>query len=253
MLRLQKVLIGWLLTVCVGGAWAAGGPTRDCPDCPEMVSIPAGTFTMGSGATEHKVTIPKSFALSTTLVTQGDWRAVMGRNPSEFAATCGDQCPVDNVSWEDIQIYILRLNAKTGKHYRLPTEAEWEYACRAGTSTLYCGSNTADEVAWYEGNSDNHPHPVATKKPNAWGLYDMSGNLWQWVEDCYHNDLQNGPANGTAWEPGPYPTSTEVCVSRVLRGGSWHNTSQELQVDRRSADDASVRVHSIGFRLAKSL
>lgn len=202
---------------------------------------------------DHKVTFAKPFAMSVTPVTQAQWQAVMGKNPSEFV-NCGSKCPVENVSWDDIQIFILRLNAKTGKHYRLPTEAEWEYACRAGTASTYCGGNTLEEVAWFEGNSDNSTHPVAEKKPNAWGLYDMSGNLWEWVEDCYRDDLQDAaPVNGGARSQNTAPQLGENCPSRVLRGGSWHNSAQDLVATRRSAEDPSVRVHSIGFRLARSL
>ncbi len=216
-----------------------------------MVTLPAGSFMMGASG-DHKVTFAKPFAMWTTPVTQGQWQAIMGKNPSEFV-NCGSKCPVENVSWEDVQVFILRLNAKTGKHYRLPTEAEWEYACRAGGNGSYCGGNVLNEVAWYEGNSGNGTHPVATKKANAWGLYDMSGNVWEWVEDCYHATLQGGPVNGSARDQSTFPQYTENCLSRVLRGGSWQNSAQDVLATRRSADDPSVRVHSIGFRLARSL
>lgn len=245
-----------LIVLMMGSfAWSANAKTieRDCPDCPDLVLIPAGSFQMGEKPGQS-VAIQKSFAMGTTLVTQGQWQALMGKNPSEFSA-CGSACPVENVSWEDAQVFILRLNAKTGKHYRLPTEAEWEYACRAGVNTLYCGGNAPETVAWYEGNSDNSTHPVATKKSNAWGLFDMSGNLWQWVEDCYKEGVQpTPPANGAAAnQPKPHALAAENCSSRVIRGGSWHNSAQEIVVTRRSAEDPTVRVHSIGLRVARSL
>ena len=244
-------LLAGVGAMVIGGLVVAAEPARNCKDCPEMVTVPAGSFMMGA-AGNHKVTFAHSFALSATLVTQAQWKAVMGKNPSEFA-DCGSSCPVENVSWDDVQIFILKLNAMTGKHYRLPTEAEWEYACRAGAATTYCGGNDPNEVAWYESNSGNEPHPVGTKRPNAWGFSDMSGNVWEWVEDCYHEGLEKGPVNGSAWEQSTYPQYTETCLSRVLRGGSWHNVPQDIAATRRSAEDPSVRVHSIGFRLARSL
>ena len=235
--------------------WVAAAETieRDCPDCPDLVLIPAGSFQMGEKPGRH-VTIQKSFAMGATLVTQGQWQALMGKNPSEFTA-CGNACPVENVSWEDAQIFILRLNAKTGKHYRLPTEAEWEYTCRAGSKTVYCGGNVPGAVGWFEGNSDNSTHPVATKKPNAWGLFDMSGNLWQWVGVCYTVSVKlTPPVNGSTWDQQKsYAQFTDTCSSRVIRGGSWHNSEEELTVTRRSAEDPTVRVHSVGLRVARSL
>ncbi len=127
---------------------------KDCPDCPDMVVIPAGSFNMGSdkGGDEtpaHHVTISKAFAIGKTEVTQGQWKAVMGSNPSNFA-NCGDDCPVEKVSWDDAKQFIQKLNSKTGKQYRLPSEAEWEYACRAGSQTEYCGGDNVDSVAWYK-------------------------------------------------------------------------------------------------------
>jgi formylglycine-generating enzyme required for sulfatase activity len=252
MFRVLALLAGLGLGVVADGVYAAS-VVHDCPDCPEMVVLPAGSFMMGEGEKDtHKVTFPKPFALATTPVTQGQWQAIMGKNPSEFV-NCGSKCPVENVSWDDVQIFILRLNAKTGKHYRLPSEAEWEYGCKAAALATYCGGNDLDQVAWYEENSGNSTHPVATRKANAWGLYDMSGNVWEWVEDCYHDTLQGAPTNGAAWTQNPYPQFTQTCLSRVVRGGSWQNPATDLIVVRRSADDPSVRVHSIGFRLARSL
>jgi len=154
---------------------------RDCAECPEMVVIPGG------------------IAIGRTEVTQGQWRVVMGNNPSNFSS-CGDTCPVEKVSWDDAQEYVRKLSQKTGKTYRLPTETEWERACRAGSQQEYCGSDNIDSVAWYDGNSGSKTHAVAGKQANAWGLNDMSGNVWEWTDSCYDSD----------------------CSKRVLRGGSWN-------------------------------
>ena len=146
---------------------------KDCPECPDMVELTAGSFDMGSDNGEadekpvHRVTIAKPFAIGKTEVTQAQWLAVMGTNPSNFNL-CGETCPVEQVSWNDAQVYIQKLNAKTGKQYRLPTEAEWEYACRAGTQQEFCGSDNADNVAWNSLNSGsyffNSPHLSLTMK-----------------------------------------------------------------------------------------
>ena len=145
---------------------AAAKAFKDCADCPEMVVIPAGSFEMGgTGSREkpvHRVTL-RSFSMGKTEVTQGQWRAITGSNPSHFR-NCGDSCPVEQVSWEDAKEFVSRLNSKTGKTYRLPSEAEWEYACRAGGRQEYCGSDSADNVGWYYVNSGNATHPVG-KRP----------------------------------------------------------------------------------------
>jgi formylglycine-generating enzyme required for sulfatase activity len=229
---------------------------------PAMVKIPAGSFMMGSNqgyADEqpvHRVSIDDAFEMGKTEVTQGLWKAVMGNNPSNFKA-CGDNCPVESVNWEDAQAFISELNAQTGKHYRLPTEAEWEYACRAGTDSEYCGNSVAG-VAWYEANSDKQTHPVATKRANAWGLYDMSGNVWELVEDKYHEAGYGGaPTDGSAWIAGG--ECSRILVNsgfhgcRVLRGGSWVNGSQDLRAANRGSLDPSSRYRINGFRLARTL
>ncbi|MBI5005879.1 MAG: SUMF1/EgtB/PvdO family nonheme iron enzyme [Nitrosomonadales bacterium] len=225
---------------------------NDCPECPEMVELPAGSFDMGStkGKADeqpvHRVTV-KSFAIGKTEVTQAQWQAVMGSNPSNFTG-CGDTCPVEQVSWDDAQAYIKKLNAKTGKQYRLPTEAEWEYACRAGTEFEYCGSDTVDSVSWNDINSGsfffNTPHPVATKQANAFGLYDMSGNVWEWVEDTYHPSYEGAPADGSARTDGSM---------RVLRGGSWGYEPKFGRASARIRFSTSFRYYSHGFRLARSV
>ncbi|MHB8847414.1 MAG: SUMF1/EgtB/PvdO family nonheme iron enzyme [Burkholderiales bacterium] len=224
----------------------------DCANCPEMVVIPAGSFDMGSNngkANEqpvHHVTIAQAFAIGKTEVTQGQWKDIMGNNPSHFSS-CGDNCPVEQVSWNDIQVFIQKLSVKTGKQYRLPSEAEWEYACRAGSRQKNCGSDNLDSVAWYAGNSGGTTHPVATKQANAWGLYDMCGNVWEWVEDSWHDNYDGAPADGSAWQGNG--------ALRVLRGDSWININAP-QYMRETIRIAIVAAHGYseeGFRLARTL
>ena len=222
----------------------------------EFVLIPGGSFMMGSPSYEkgrnknegpqHRVNI-KPFYLQTTEVTQAQWKAVMEDNPSYFK---GDNLPLETVSWNDCQEFIRKLNQRDpGKGYRLPSEAEWEYACRAGTTTkYYSGNNESDleRVGWYSGNSGNKTHSVGHKQSNNWGLYDMHGNVWEWCEDWYHDSYNGAPTNGSAWNSpsGQY---------RVWRGGSWGS----YPFDCRSADrfryypdDRSI--YFAGFRLAFS-
>ena len=178
------------------------------------------------------VRIPgKNYEIGKTEVTQGEWKAIMGNNPSHFS-NCGDTCPVEQVSWNDAQEFIQKLNQKTGKQYRLPSEAEWEYACRAGSQQEYCGSDSVDSVAWYGVNSGRTTHPVARKQPNAFGLYDMNGNVAEWVEDCYNGN----------------------CAWHVLCGFSWYNFKPEdIRADRRFMNEPAYRDMAYGFRLARML
>lgn len=231
----------------------AGKTFKDCPACPEMVEIPQGSFAMGSNKGEpeekplHNVTIAKPFAIGKTEVTHEQWFAVMGNNPSYFE-DCADTCPVEQVSWDDVQTFIQKLNAKTGKNYRLPTEAEWEYACRAGSQQEYCGSDNFDSVSWNSFNTggffSKKPHPVATKQANGFGLYDMSGNVWEWVEDSYHENYNGAPEDGSAWMNGSM---------HVLRGGSWGYDPNFSRAAARSKFSANFRYFSYGFRLARTL
>ena len=200
---------------------APGRIFRDCDDCPEMVEIPPGSFMMGSDRDQmqrpvHSVTIAKAFAIGKTEITQGQWRAVMGTNPS-FFPKCGDNCPVERVHWQDALEFVRKLSEKTGQKYRLPSESEWEYACRAGGTYLYCGSDDRDAVAFNENRDGWLTHAVAAKQPNAFGLYDMSGSVWEWTADCWHDNYSGAPTDGSAW------TTGESCSwgSRVARGGSW--------------------------------
>lgn len=230
----------------------AGKVFNDCPECPELVELPAGSFDMGSDNGEanerpvHRVAV-KAFAIGKTEVTQAQWQALMGTNPSYFTS-CGDDCPVEQVSWDDVQMYIKKLNAKTGKQYRLPSEAEWEYACRAGSQQEYCGSDNPDSVAWNNANTGgffNNPFPVAKKQANAFGLYDMSGNVWEWVEDTYHDSYTGAPTDGSAW--------VGDSSLRVLRGGSWGKLPKFSRAAARHKFGTNYRDFSFGFRLARTL
>lgn len=221
----------------------AGKIIRDCPGCPEMIVIPAGSFAMGGAEAAHQVTL-KSFALGKTEVTQGQWKAVMGHNPSHFS-TCGDDCPVEQVSWNEAHEFIRKLGASTGKPYRLPSEAEWEYACMAGEQHQYCGSDNLDKVAWHPGNSGKRTHPAAGKQANAFGLYDMNGNVWEWVEDTYHAGFDGAPTDGSAW--------LDDGESRVLRGGSWIASPRVGNDTGRNWIKPGSSYYNLGFRLAMTL
>ncbi|MEO5332306.1 MAG: SUMF1/EgtB/PvdO family nonheme iron enzyme [Magnetococcus sp. YQC-5] len=226
--------------------------------------IPAGTFTMGSPSTEngryidegpqHTVTISKAFYMQTTEMTQGQWKSIKGanstgNNPSLFTA-CGDNCPVENVSWSDLVYFLLTLNSKKEGNYRLPTEAQWEYAARAGTTTPYSFGEDASQVgnyAWYKTNADSKTHPVATKLPNPWGLYDMYGNLWELVFDPYSESYPNvpmtDPPNGTV----TVSTSSDV----VMRGGGYTSNPDFLRSAVRLPVTVGKRYDNVGFRLVR--
>jgi formylglycine-generating enzyme required for sulfatase activity len=233
---------------------------KHCAECPEMVVIPAGNFDMGSNKGEsnekpiHRVDLVP-YAMGKTEVTQGQWKAIMGNNPSEFK-NCGDSCPVENVSLDDAKKFIQKLNAKTGKQYRLPSEAEWEYACRSGDKANlrsragkmryeYCGDSQLDNVAWYSDNSGHTTHPAAQKEANPFGLYDMNGNVHEWVEDSgEHNDYVGTPTDGSAWRGDD---------TGMLRGGSWLNKPLDVRASKRIAMNRTFQTSAIGFRLAQSL
>ncbi len=174
------------------------------------------------------VKLPSGILMGKYEVTQGQWQKIMGTNPSKFS-TCGDNCPVEQVSWDDVQQFITKLNSQTGRHYRLPTEDEWFSACQAGTSKEYCGSNSISEVAWYEDNSGGTTHVVGQKQANAWGLYDMSGNVHEWTNSCKESD----------------------CTPRVHRGGSWHGGPAGVRSANRYRSSAPRRDDGLGFRLAQ--
>jgi formylglycine-generating enzyme required for sulfatase activity len=202
-------------------------------------------FTMGSPASEanrsndeiqHEVTISKPFYLGVTEVTQEQYEAVMGNNPSNFKDA---KNPVERVSWDDAVEFCKKLSSKTGKTVRLPTEAEWEYACRAGTTGAYAGNGSLDDMGWYTSNSSSKTHPVGQKKPNAWGLYDMHGNVYEWCGDWYADKYPTGAAKD--------PTGPASGESRVLRGGSWDLYPQYCRSAYRDWLSPGSRGVDIGF------
>jgi formylglycine-generating enzyme required for sulfatase activity len=220
------------------------------PDALAMtfMAIPAGTFRRGaeSGNPDewpvNDVRITRAFEMQRTEVTQGQWEAVMGSNPA-FFKDCGPTCPVENVSWDDAQAFVTKLNARTdGYQYRLPTEAEWEYAARAGTTGDYGGTGKLDEMGWYVGNAGKRTHPVAQKQPNAWGLYDMHGNVAEWVTDW------DGPySTGAASDPtGPAGGQTRGC-----RGGHANRDARAARSAPRSAYPPGYTNDYWGFRLVR--
>jgi formylglycine-generating enzyme required for sulfatase activity len=219
----------------------------------EMVFVQGGMFTMGGhdhvddggpqGGADidecpHTVTV-RDFLIGKYEVTQADWTAIMGHNPSYFPEN--PECPVEQVSWDDVQEYIRRSNIKLSEKYRLPTEEEWEFAARGGLKSKdyrYSGSNNPGEVAWYAQDSHGKPHPVGMLLPNELGIYDMSGNIWEWCSDFKH--------------PYPCDLTGKTFDSRILRGGTWANDANSVRVRDRNGRNASTRLHTLGFRLAKS-
>ena len=225
-----------------------GDTFKDCDDCPEMVVIPPGTFRMGDlqgGGDDdekpvHEVRIDYSFAVGKFEVTQAEWRAVMGNNPSHFA---GDVLPVEKVSWDDAKAFIERLNAKTSQRYRLLSEAEWEYAARAGTETKYSWGNSFNSA---KANRVIPTKLVGSYAPNAFGLYDMHGNVGEWVEDCWNRNYNSAPSDGSVWTNG-------ICGRRVMRSGSWGDNPSLLRAANRYWVGTGWRAHDIGFRVARTL
>ena len=216
-----------------------------------MVYVEGGTFTMGATSEQgsdaysdekpaHSVTL-SGYYIGKYEVTQKLWKAVMGSNPSRFK---GDNLPVERVSWNDVQEFLRKLNAMTGKNYRLPTEAEWEFAARGGNSSRgykYSGSNSVGSVAWYYANSGDRTHAVGTKSPNELGIYDMSGNVWEWCQDWY------GSYSGSSQRNPKGPNSGS---SRVGRGGSWYHNTMYCRVSYRVNGTPGYRYSNLGFRLA---
>jgi formylglycine-generating enzyme required for sulfatase activity len=232
--------------------------------CPEMVVIPAGKFMMGSPSTEkdrekdegpqHEVTIARPFAISKFEVTFDHWDTCVQyggcmRWRLVGASFGGGKQPAINVSWDDAKEYVNWLSWLTGEPYRLLTEAEWEYAARAGSTGPYSFEGDASllgEYAWYSENSGDHTHPVGEKKPNAFGLYDVHGNVFEWVEDCYHNSYDGSPRDGTAWIEGD-------CSSRVVRGGAWSGGPQDLRSANRGGITSDEGYVALGFRVGRTL
>ncbi|MBQ5664045.1 MAG: formylglycine-generating enzyme family protein [Bacteroidaceae bacterium] len=214
----------------------------------KMVSVKGGTFNMGSTSGEsdekpvHSVTL-SDYAIGETEVTQELWRAVMGTNPSEFK---GDKKPVERVSWNDCQTFITKLNQLTGGKFRLPTEAEWEFAARGGVESkgyTYSGSNRIGDVAWYSENSSSKTHDVGTKAANELGIYDMSGNVYEWCQDFFISSYySSSPQNN--------PTGPSSGSGRVSRGGSWGYAATFCRSSCRDSYSPSIARNFIGLRLA---
>ena len=218
-----------------------------------MVFVEGGVYAMGengAGALQnekpiHFVTI-SNFSINKYEVTQAQWEAVMGSNPSYFK---GENLPVEKVSWENVQEFITKLNAQTGKQYRLPTEAEWEFAALGGVKChdyKYSGSNNVDGVAWIFTNSGSRTHAVGTKSPNELGIYDMSGNVLEWCSDWYG-------ATYYSTSPQNNPQGPETGASRILRGGSWGGEVKHARVSQRYAAAPTALGNSIGFRLCRDV
>ena len=219
----------------------------------DMVRVEAGTFTMGATPEmedpydwekpTHQVTLTNDYYIGKYEVTQTLWKAVMGSNPSKFK---GDNLPVEMVSWDECQEFISKLNTMTGKTFRLPTEAEWEYAARGGKksrSYKYSGSNNLSDVAWYENNSGSKVHTVGLKQANELGIYDMSGNVWEWCQDWYDKYSSSSQTNSTGANSG---------AGRVYRGGGWYGTARHCRSSCRVHNAPGDRFNDLGLRLVLS-
>jgi formylglycine-generating enzyme required for sulfatase activity len=244
-----------MVVAMLGGAILFSQTTLCFAEAPEieMVRVKGGCFqmgdTFGDGDNDekpvHEVCV-SDFYIGKYEVVQAQWQTVVGSNPSRFT---GDRRPVDSVSWEDAQAFIAKLNQMTGRRYRLPTEAEWEYAARSGGKTEEWAGTSKEsqlaEYAWYSKNSEEKTHVVGTKRPNGLGLYDMSGNVWEWVQDLY----------GEIWyeeSPRDNPRGPQTGNERVLRGGSWFRDSRNVRAAYRFWGNPSSRYSGSGFRLGLS-
>lgn len=255
----RRVYLGAALVVLTAVSPVIAANTHTNSIGMEFVLLPAGSFLMGCGSKaedcssiekpRHRVTLTRPFYLGRYEVTQAQWAAVMGSNPSKVQRPDN---PVENVSWDDVQEFIRRLNQKEpGKVYRLPTEAEWEYAARAGTKTAYCYGNNEEKLDAYAWNSEyveggtNGAHPVGRKKPNAWGLYDMHGNVAEWVQDGHKPGLDY-----YAESPEKDPQGPQESAYRMTRGGSWASPPSDCRSAARLGEKPGQRLEYVGFRLA---
>lgn len=199
----------------------------------KKASEPAATVAPASRSTINipMVAIPgMNYEMGKTEVTQGQWKAITGNNPSRFRE-CGDNCPVEKVSWTDVQEFLQKLNAQTGKQYRLPSGYEWEYACYGGSKSEYCGGGDLDDVGWYKDNSSEKTHPVGLKKANGYGLYDLSGNVSEWLQEEYGSEYD----------------------FRSYRGGAWNNEASHVRASNRGGNSPGARFIDIGFRIVRTL
>jgi formylglycine-generating enzyme required for sulfatase activity len=238
---------------------SAKGELKDCPACPVLIGLPAGSFTMGSNSSDpsekpaHHVALKKPFAIGKNEVTVAQWNACV--TAGACTRTSEDNrpgnTPVRDVSWDDAQLYLKWLSTTSGQPFRLPTEAEWEYAARGGTASRYWwGEQMAKGKAnckecgdpWQESG----PAPVGSFAPNSYGLYDMNGSVWEWVHDCWHNTYKGAPTDGSAWDEA-------TCRVRVIRGASWREGASYMPSTTRFKYDAAVRQSQNGFRVARDV
>ena len=251
---------------------------KECDKCPEMVVVPAGSFTMGSPAGEqgrdidespqHGVTIAKPFAVGRFAVTFDEWDACVadrgcnGYHPQDLGWG-RNRRPVINVTWDEATAYAAWVSRKIGKPYRLLTEAEWEYAARAGSTTAYYWGNeigkgnancapVGKEACGSEWDNEQTA-PVGSFAANAFGLYDMAGNVWQWVQDCYHDNYNGAPTDGSAWTTGNCRGTLEEDLQRVIRGGSWISGPLNLRSAGRFRDTFNNGGNNLGFRVGRTL
>ena len=239
---------------------------RDCNGCPKLRVVPAGEYWMGSPEGEgsdyerprHRVTIDRAFAVGVYEVTFGEWdacRAAGGcaHNPDDEGWGRGSR-PVINVRWWDARKYVRWLTKKTGKRYRLPSEAEWEYVARAGTTTAYhFGGGISPSQANYDESGHGKTVPVGSYPANRFGLHDVHGNVWEWVEDCWFDSYWGGPSDGSAWRLYTGGLFDATCVARVRRGGSWGSGPGVLRSANRGRDASGYRHNYNGFHVARTL
>ncbi|TAN48908.1 MAG: formylglycine-generating enzyme family protein [Rhodospirillales bacterium] len=268
-IRVHPCLLSCILYLFSFGA-LAGEPFKDCDDCPEMVIVPAGSFVMGSQTghenerPEHKVTIAKSFALGRFEITFDDWQLCVDakactRSPDDHQWGKAKR-PVMNVTFDDVTQYLTWLSKKTGKRYRLPSEAEWEWAARGGAKTIYpWGDGMEDGLAncrscGAEPFGGFSSAPVGSYPPNGYGLYDMTGNVWEWVQDCWHPDHTG--ASKDAKPRGPETQSLPgipACLARVMKGGAWYYFAPMARPAARARNDSRVLSYVLGFRVAREI
>ena len=232
---------------------------RDCPDCPELVVVPPGDFVMGSGDTpyekpEHTISIPRPYAIGRREITFTEWdlcadAGACKHRPDDRGWGRGDR-PAINVSWDDAKLYTAWLSQRTGQRYRLPSEAEWEYAARAGTKTpFWWGRDPGSARAQCDscgGPTSHQTAMVGSFRPNGFGLYDTAGNAAEWVEDCWNDNYRNAPKDTAAWTAGD-------CRLRVLRGGNFNSKPTEIRSSSRFRYDVDVRYYANGFRVVRDL
>lgn len=249
-------------------AWAQA-PIKDCADCPELLAIPRGTFVMGSNDAhenerpQRKVTIAKPFYLGRFEITFDQWQACFEasackRLPDDHKWGKGDR-PVMNVAFDDAQDYLAWISKKSGKRYRLPSEAEWEWAARGGVGTLY---PWGDKMAPGKANCRDcgaepfggfSTAPVGSYPPNGYGLYDMNGNVWEWTQDCWHPDHKGAPTEQKPRGPAPVPEvpGLKSCDARVMKGGAWYYYAVMSRPQARAKNDATAQSYVLGFRVAR--